>query len=150
MGAMDKNIDKNKEVLTNYMNELASELKKKKGIPTQKVFKALQQQHLVGKILKEHDILNQRNILDDVDLLRACQLGIKGLDGYREDVADNLIKLLKNMNLKNYKNVVSPLGNYIMGFKTVKEYCPKYLRPNQLKTAQKYYTEMKLMNQQLI
>ena len=96
-----------------------------------------------GDVDKEMERQEHRTVLDREDMFRACKLGYEGLEELKEESADKLISLTSDLSLKNYKETLTPLGNFIMGHKVIKEYCQDLLTPKELETAQGYYNEMK-------
>lgn len=132
-----------KEIIEDYLVDITKDIRGEKLKSAQKLFRAMQQQHLLRKILKEESALANRSVLDETDMLRACQIGVEGLDNIMEEVNDKFELLKRKVTLKTYKKVIAPLGNYILGYKTIKEYCPKYIKPNNMIELKRIYDDAK-------
>jgi len=134
------------ETVKDYLEELAERVRKEAGRdrprPTH-LFSALQQQHLINKILKKKEAAENRSLLEQEDMFRACQMGYEGIDEYREDAMDNFDKLSDGITLEKYEAVLAPLGNFILGSKTLKEYCTDYLQSKQMGKIGRHYHKMK-------
>lgn len=135
-----------KDVVHGYLDELSAQIRGEKGRlkpRTSNLFSALQKQHLLRKILKEKAAIDKQSLLEEKDMFRACQIGYEGLEELRDDSTDKLIALIDEITVEKYKEALVPLGNFILGYKTVKEFCKKYLEPEKLKNAENIYKEMK-------
>jgi hypothetical protein len=134
------------EAIDDYLEVLAEKIDDeatRKRIRPSHLFSAMQQQHLIGKLLKGREEIQKRTVIEEKDMLRTCQLGYEGLDEFREEAIDKFDELDKNITLEKYEAVLAPLGNFILGSKTLKEYCPTYLLPKQIGKIGRNYSIMK-------
>lgn len=134
------------DILNKYLRELREDIRReqRRGRPrATELFSALQKQHLLRKVIENREALENRTVIDQEDMLRACQIGYEGLEELRDDSIEAIISLVDDISLNNYKKALEPLGNFILGYKTIKSYCKNYLQPDKMKQADDIYKEIK-------
>lgn len=112
-------------------------------LPVHKLFKAYQSQYLLTKIVKKQAERLKSTIVNESDMFRACNLGYEGMKQLKDDVNDNIANLSQDISLKQYKDIIIPLGNFIISHKVLKNYCNDYLDIDKLNEAKIYYADMK-------
>lgn len=79
------------------------------------------------------------------DMFSACNLSYDGVI-QNGQIVNKMIKdltKLKEPSLDAYTDLMSPLGNMIIGHKILKHYCHEFIEPNKLGEIQDYYSKVK-------
>lgn len=124
-------------------HELYQELKGLHKAPPHKLFKALQSQYLLNKIVKTQQERLGSSVITENDMFRACQLGYNGMKELRDVINEKVDNIGTSISEEAYRDMVIPLGNFIIGYKVISNYCNKYLEPNEINYAKEYYGGMK-------
>lgn len=111
--------------------------------PPHKVFQRLQSQYLTMKLNKLKATERKQSLLNQEEMFPACHLSYEGMKEKQEIVNKKIKKLGKNITLEEYKEIIAPLGNFIIGYKIIDNFCDDYLDDKIIKDAKIYYEQMK-------
>lgn len=100
---------------------------------------------LGSKLASEIDLTH----INKGDMFSACRLGWDGMK-YNKKIVDTGIQATtkaKKPTLRLYHKILSPLGNFIIGYKVLSKYCTgknkDFIKTNELAEAKAFYESMK-------
>ncbi len=107
---------------------------------------AMRGQYIASKLGSKMDIKLDSTLIPIRDLYSTCRLGFDGMK-YNKKLVENKIKVITEIDkpsMKVYQSLLSPLGNFIIGHKVLKHYCPKFISHKDLEKSKKYYEKVKI------
>ncbi|MCP4762585.1 MAG: hypothetical protein GY870_12465 [archaeon] len=111
------------------------------------LLQALRGQYLLGKAGAALSKKLEDIVLDRRDMYSVCQLGYDGVLKNSKNAQDkfDILMAQKKPTLRKYEDLMSPLGNMIIGYKVLKHNCVDkgLLETNRLEKAKKGYDSLK-------
>ena len=85
------------------------------------------------------------------ELFKVCRLAYDGTIDNAYDFEDKFTEVGKDFNnLNNLNKIFSPLGNMIIGVKTIKDYCQDYVTDKEYETLKEHYDKAKTKTNEVL